>query len=633
MQGRSAHSVQLSLHFIAVPLDEDIAPSVRGNLWARFYFKVDNGKSGGSAAFMGFEGPPSISDAVIPRRTSLLPDFALARARIHECSQRHSSCPDLKPRPLPTRVIDVGEDIRHGSRLVETRGELGQYLALSHCWGNIQPRPLMTTTENISAMTTRIPFERLGKTFQDAMTVTKELGYRYLWIDMFCIVQNSSADWQQECSNMASIFANADLTIAASAAKDSNAGFLQERPLWHTNIVEWVRHQSRKHQDEDGNIRALNFQVKNIPNQAMVTSLPGEEDGGYPPNYFMSAKNDILSTRAWAVQERLLPSRILSFYESQTIFECNTCLWYEKMHHPLLHRDCVHRIHRARESLVPKDFLDADDAQTIFNRWISILELYTSCSITMADDRLPALSGVVQRIQERLGDEYTAGLWHSHIMEGLSWQVSMFPREYTITQFSEIDWISDNYTKHKDIGLSVVKHQRTVYIPSWSWASCAYRIQMPNAYYPVKHAEVVEVRSTAAGLDRFGNVTSGTVRITGHLRTLEWRATGIDIVETLFLYREDGKSLPVVRADRVFRDRVVPGDKGQLTCFLLSANGPNACILVLELVSLPNAYRRIGMISTDIFGLGWPVQPREYIDRDEIIPWFLEAERLTIDII
>jgi hypothetical protein len=242
---------RVDLYGVAESIDADIAPAARGNIWARFFFRFHD-KSVSRAAEVAFEGPLAISDRVLGRSTSVSPDFQLARARFHECSQRHTSCPRMKPQPLPTRVIEVGEDIRHGSRLVETRGELGQYLALSHCWGNIQPRPLMTKSDNISILTTRTPFELLGKTFQDAMVVTKHLGYRYLWIDMFCIVQDSVANWQRECSNMASIFANADLTIAASAAKDSNAGFLQKRPVWHTSITEWVRHLSPEYQEQDG---------------------------------------------------------------------------------------------------------------------------------------------------------------------------------------------------------------------------------------------------------------------------------------------------------------------------------------------------------------------------------------------
>ncbi|KAH8791421.1 hypothetical protein BGZ57DRAFT_752108, partial [Hyaloscypha finlandica] len=68
----------------------------------------------------------------------------------------------------------------------------------------------------------------LPKPFQAAVTVTKHLGVEYLWIDSFCIIQNSAEDWERECSRMASICTSALVTIAASGAIDSSKGFLHD---------------------------------------------------------------------------------------------------------------------------------------------------------------------------------------------------------------------------------------------------------------------------------------------------------------------------------------------------------------------------------------------------------------------
>lgn len=142
-----------------------------------------------------------------------------------------------------------------------------------------------------------------------------------------------------------------------------------------------------------------------------------------------------------------------------------------------------------------------------------------------------------------------------------------------------------------------------------------------------------EVPSAAAGLVRFGNVASGIVHITGHLRTVEWRATGTDMAETLFLYREDGRSLPAMHPDRVLLDRVLPGDKGKLTCCLLRSYDDKALILVLELVSLSITYQRVGLIPAYYGTDAWTVRSKATMDREEIDPWFLEAERSTFEII
>jgi hypothetical protein len=74
-----------------------------------------------------------------------------------------------------------------------------------------------------------IPFESLQKTFKDAVTVTHQLGFRYLWIDSLCIIQDSVADWEQECVNRIQIYQNSTVTVAGPAAANSDAGFL-DRP-------------------------------------------------------------------------------------------------------------------------------------------------------------------------------------------------------------------------------------------------------------------------------------------------------------------------------------------------------------------------------------------------------------------
>jgi hypothetical protein len=71
---------------------------------------------------------------------------------------------------------------------------------------------------------------QLPKTFQDAVTVTRKLGIRYLWIDSLCIIQDSKADWAEEAPKMSEIYGNSYVTIAAFVDVDTHSGFLRERP-------------------------------------------------------------------------------------------------------------------------------------------------------------------------------------------------------------------------------------------------------------------------------------------------------------------------------------------------------------------------------------------------------------------
>lgn len=76
-----------------------------------------------------------------------------------------------------------------------------------------------------------INFDKLPKTFQDAITVTQGLGERFLWIDLLCIIQEDKDDWNIESKKMETVFGLAYCTISASSAKDSTKGFLSPRSL------------------------------------------------------------------------------------------------------------------------------------------------------------------------------------------------------------------------------------------------------------------------------------------------------------------------------------------------------------------------------------------------------------------
>lgn len=71
-------------------------------------------------------------------------------------------------------------------------------------------------------MQIRIPWAELPNTFQDAITVTRMLGLKYIWIDSLCIVQDDAQDWEREAAKMAIIFEAAYVTIAATAASNGS---------------------------------------------------------------------------------------------------------------------------------------------------------------------------------------------------------------------------------------------------------------------------------------------------------------------------------------------------------------------------------------------------------------------------
>lgn len=97
---------------------------------------------------------------------------------------------------MPTRVIQILGF--QNVRLYESNGEIAQYLCLSHCWGDNEF--LKTTTITVHRNRTRIAWSTLPRTFQDAITFTRHLGFEFIWIDSLCIIQDDIEDWRTEGS-------------------------------------------------------------------------------------------------------------------------------------------------------------------------------------------------------------------------------------------------------------------------------------------------------------------------------------------------------------------------------------------------------------------------------------------------
>jgi hypothetical protein len=64
-------------------------------------------------------------------------------------------------------------------------------------------------------------FER---TIEDAITIAVVLGFRYLWVDRYCIPQDNPAEKNSQIQRMGDIYANSALTIIAAAGDDAEFG-------------------------------------------------------------------------------------------------------------------------------------------------------------------------------------------------------------------------------------------------------------------------------------------------------------------------------------------------------------------------------------------------------------------------
>jgi hypothetical protein len=93
--------------------------------------------------------------------------------RIEECDTKHECVVD--DANLPERVLDLSND---EVSILVTKGEKGKYAALSYV---SDTDPSEVTGQKTSK--TSIDTDTLPQTFRDAITMTRKLGIRYLWVN------------------------------------------------------------------------------------------------------------------------------------------------------------------------------------------------------------------------------------------------------------------------------------------------------------------------------------------------------------------------------------------------------------------------------------------------------------------
>lgn len=381
-----------------------------------------------------------------------------------ECNLSHYNCKEGKLSAwLPTRLIQVGQSDRP-PRLV--RGpELekpSSYTTVSHCWGSAPA--LKLTRELLEVFEQEIPVGLLPCTFSDAITITKELGIEYIWIDALCIIQDSPEDWQKECQVMAEVYKNGYCNIAALKAVDSNGGIFSARDpsllkpllirsywrgmsngLWHWKFQRHHRH------------------------------------------IYREIERSVVHRRAWVLQERLLSPRNLHFGEHMIYWECRHSLGSETSN--------------LKEAL-PRLFMFKGEVNVEMTtlvtgylyRWANVIETYTAASLTFDSDKLAAVSALAREYQRIVeygtgtGCRYLSGLWLPYLAQQLLWY-SMSPL----------------LTRRLDNGT-----------PSWSWASLKGAVEYPIWTEERLEADILIVihKADIFGPDTFSLVTGGILEIT-----------------------------------------------------------------------------------------------------------------------
>lgn len=377
----------------------------------------------------------------------------LASKWLHQCLTSHQNCTrTMDDSPLPKRLVDVGGEQSAPRLIIPPPGSTGKYVALSHCWGGHQP--LTTTTQTLADRQRGMPLFTMPLTFQHAAYVTRQLGFRYLWIDSLCILQDSKPDWEEQSGQMQNVYEGAAVTIAADAGPDSASGLScpeKRKRLRGVSIPG----------ENLSAVRDIDFDLSETPAHS---SQPFQDDYWSLIRARGKAKSigTTLQSRGWTFQERVLARRMLHFGEHELAWECSTATDCEcNTASPSI----VMRSWAIVEGSAIKAMPNAEPSHsTIYNaewyaqpgskssmevtgRWMLLVNQYSGRSLTYSSDKLAALSGLASRVAQSSSYTYLAGLWKENLEQTLLWAASRLP-------FQQSGLRHDEYQA-----------------PSWSWAS------------------------------------------------------------------------------------------------------------------------------------------------------------------
>jgi len=182
--------------------------------------------------------PMNTSSPFSCHRSCPAPTTSVAVPKIIEwlanCKSNHMQCRTHSDF-VPTRLIEICGTERQTVRISSPTVPV-DWLALSYCWGTTKQS--VTTSSNIHLRYEGVTVSELPKTLQDAITVARDLGFQFLWIDSMCILQDDERDWAKESATMADVYSKATLVLAATSASDCGLGFLDTRHDPHTINIE-----------------------------------------------------------------------------------------------------------------------------------------------------------------------------------------------------------------------------------------------------------------------------------------------------------------------------------------------------------------------------------------------------------
>lgn len=379
-------------------------------------------------------------------------DLEMARQWLQHCISTHAELGTLKTssvRPPGLKLIDCRDFC-----IVDAPPRV-PYVTLSYVWGQEAQVCRAGEPHRLGTM------DSLPRAISDAVEVVRRLGFRYLWVDRYCI---DESDKHEQIRRMDSIYEQSEFTIVAAAGTDASAGL-------------------------PGISRPREYRE------------PGAELGGFvmvsvPPHPHHTIRRSKWNTRGWTFQEAVLSRRLLVFTAEQMYFECWAMNCCDAVMYPL---DALFRKGRGGRRRFP-GFMRAglfnghdegidnpvysipfgfggggDDVEGVgdwsdrFKRYLIYATNYTARDLKFDSDSLDAFAGVMRRME--------SVAWPIYRVQGVPYLLQ--PPPLNLDSFvAGLCWRHIEGAWNLD-GAAVRRREG---FPSWTWAGWAGTVSWTNLF-------------------------------------------------------------------------------------------------------------------------------------------------------
>lgn len=369
--------------------------------------------------------PPLLGWTAVPKKAS--ENVEMIQKWLETCQEGHTKCklfgrqtmarvPSKSSKDTgglpdrPTRVLDVAHS-RVRLKCNTWQDERLEYLTLSHMWGTDATQQLKLESGTLELFQHVVPWNKLSKIFQEAIRITRRLGYRYIWIDSLCIIQNSASDWEKEAARMATVYGNSSCNLAFVYPPQESFPKEREDPRLYAPCV--LRPKARS--------------VNGVYLSLAVSASTVD---------WLEPKRWPLFNRAWVFQERILSSRNLYYGNEAMVWECcelfcdelvgttSTALDTYTHGTEILSKYYLHSTIMKILALPTKMIVKGprtEEIRKFIEVWTSAVSEYRCMRLTKSKDRVVAFAGIAQAVQNLSGFVYLAGLWRDFLPLGLLW--------------------------------------------------------------------------------------------------------------------------------------------------------------------------------------------------------------------